>query len=252
MKPSLWFWQRLLYLLIFFFPSVAPKNPSPLYDVNSSSTESIELLFAPDDKPTNRLLEEIHKTKKRIYVAVYMLTDKRIAQALALAQKERNVDVQIVTDRASSESPFGKIGYLTKHGIKIYVFNGQKFKKDTNFTPDEPMTETQLQTPFKKNLNKIKYKHRSLKTNYAGLMHEKFGIFDDLIWLGSFNWTVSANKINQENVLIIKNDKILQKLLQRFELLKSRCSQSYICHEKQTYESTQEKSNNITGTTNLA
>lgn len=235
MKPSLCFQQCILFTLICIFQSIAAKDQITFTSLTPNQTESIELLFAPDDKPTNRLLEEIAKAKKRIYVAVYMLTDKKIAQALALAQ-ERNVDVQIVADRASSDSPFGKIGYLTKHGIKIYIFNGQKYKKDTSFKPDEQLTEAQLQTPFKKKFKKKNFQHRSLKTNYAGLMHEKFGIFDDLIWLGSFNWTVSANKINQENILILKNKKILQQLLERFELLKSRCSEQYVCHEKQTVE----------------
>lgn len=236
MKPSLWFKQLSLSFILLICSTLFSKDNPLDQTTNNQEPESIELLFAPDDKPTNRLVEEINKAKKRIYVAVYMLTDKKIAQALILAQKERNVDVQIVTDRASSDSPFGKIGYLTKHSIKVYVFNGQKIKKESGFIPDEPLSEAQLQKPFRKKHSQIKKKQRSLKTNFSGLMHEKFGIFDDLIWLGSFNWTVSANNINQENVLIIKNKAVLQKLLRRFELLKTRSSQNYLCHEKQNIE----------------
>ena len=37
-------------------------------------------------------------------------------------------------------------------------------------------------------------------------MHNKFAIFDDkTVFTGSFNWTVSANARNQENVIVMED-----------------------------------------------
>ena len=80
-----------------------------------------EVLFSPDDQPTKRLLSLISGAKKRIYAAVYMLTDKTIAEALIAAKKQNNVDVQIVTDKISVESLFGKGKMLAVTGTAALV-----------------------------------------------------------------------------------------------------------------------------------
>lgn len=43
-------------------------------------------------------------------------------------------------------------------------------------------------------------------------MHHKFAIFDDKYLLtGSFNWTRSATKYNQENVILTDNEELVEK-----------------------------------------
>jgi len=144
--------------------------------------------FSPDDRPTDHLIRYINQAKHRIYAAIYMFTDKNIALALIRAKKERKVDVQMITDRTSVENKYGKVHMLIKHGIKTFKFqNGSK--RGARFAP---------------------------------LMHNKFAIIDNKVWTGSFNWTISANKKNQENVLYTDEKKVLKKFEVQFEKLKNR------------------------------
>ena len=79
-----------------------------------------QVYFSPDDNITSHLLEEIGKAKIQIHVAIYMLTDKRIASALIDAKK-RGVDVQVVADRISAESSYGKCEMLAEAKIQVFV-----------------------------------------------------------------------------------------------------------------------------------
>ena len=55
-------------------------------------------------------------------------------------------------------------------------------------------------------------------------MHHKFAIFDnESIWTGSFNWTISGNTANQENVVLITNKTLAGKFKQVFNLLLKSC-----------------------------
>lgn len=149
--------------------------------------ESI-VYFSPDDRPQKHLISYINNAKKRIYAAVYMFTDKKTAMSLIEA-KNRGVDVQVVTDQSSVDSPYGKIFLLKNNDIKIYVFK--------------------VSTP--------QYQR------FAPLMHNKFAIIDDKLWTGSFNWTVSANSKNQENVIYTDEKKVCERYLTHFKKLKGRC-----------------------------
>jgi phosphatidylserine/phosphatidylglycerophosphate/cardiolipin synthase-like enzyme len=54
----------------------------------------------------------------------------------------------------------------------------------------------------------------------SGLMHNKFAVIDGRVLLtGSFNWTASADKRNEENLLIITDNKAIEKYVKRFEYL---------------------------------
>jgi phosphatidylserine/phosphatidylglycerophosphate/cardiolipin synthase-like enzyme len=82
-------------------------------------------------------------------------------------------------------------------------------------------------------LDKAQRKERYSKSRYliskgidakyhiaSGLMHNKFAVIDGKELLtGSFNWTASANKKNEENLLIMTNQDVIQKYEDRFEYL---------------------------------
>ena len=54
----------------------------------------------------------------------------------------------------------------------------------------------------------------------TGLMHNKFAVFDNRrLITGSFNWTASAERNNQENLLIITDENVVKQYVQRFEIL---------------------------------
>lgn len=148
-----------------------------------------EVFFAPDDKPTNELIRKINRAKNKIHAAVYMITDKNIAQALINAKNKHGIDVQIVTDLSNLENPYSKIDMLKSGGIDIFTFHSKP----------------------------------SYNKNHDALMHNKFALLDNNVWTGSFNWTVSANKKNQENVFVTDDQKIYKRYEKHFDVLKKRC-----------------------------
>ncbi len=170
--------SALLLLLILFY--------------GASLLSRTEVLFSPDDQPTKKLLAMIDSAKKRVYAAVYMLTDKTIAEALIAAKKYRRVDVQIVTDKISVDSPFGKGKMLQASGITVFVYS----------------------PPSKRTLSNSRF-------DMTPIMHHKFALFDDITWTGSFNWTVKANRSNQENVLITDDKETLTRFASCFDRLKT-------------------------------
>ena len=51
-------------------------------------------------------------------------------------------------------------------------------------------------------------------------MHHKFGIIDShIIFTGSFNWTYTASKHNQENMLVTSNFDIVKQYIDQYEIL---------------------------------
>ena len=53
-----------------------------------------------------------------------------------------------------------------------------------------------------------------------GLMHNKFAIIDGKVLItGSFNWTLTAEERNEENLLIITDEATIEKYKARFEYL---------------------------------
>ncbi len=152
-----------------------------------------EVLFSPDDRPKNKLLTLIASAKQKIYAAVYMFTDKDIAQALVIA-KQKGVDVRVVVDPTSTVTKYAQVFMLCKNKIPVFVFD-TKQHHSTN-----PRASA-----------------------FAPLMHHKFAVIDGVIWTGSFNWTISANGRNQENVIIFDDKLAHQRYEQQFAVLVQRC-----------------------------
>jgi phosphatidylserine/phosphatidylglycerophosphate/cardiolipin synthase-like enzyme len=51
-------------------------------------------------------------------------------------------------------------------------------------------------------------------------MHHKFGIIDSrIVFTGSFNWTYTASKHNQENMLMTSNFDIVKQYVEQYEVL---------------------------------
>lgn len=155
-------------------------------------------LFSPYDKPTTKLIDQIRQAKISIHAAVYMITDKDIAQALIDAYK-RGIDVRIITDVIST-GKYGKADFLAENGIRVYVL-------DVNAQPTRTTTLDQNQQASrneKKQEKKLSGKMLNDDRWFSNdpIMHHKFMIVDGVyLWTGSFNWTGAANKKNHENVL---------------------------------------------------
>ena len=166
-----------------------------------------EVLFSPDDHPTTRLIQMLNGAQQKIHAAVYMITDKDIAKALVDAKK-RGVDVRIIVDPSSVNTSFGKGKLLIENQIDTFVFT----------------------TP----------RHKKKQTFHLPLMHNKFALIDNKLWNGSFNWTISANKQNQENVVITDDQAICKKFEQHFSILEKRCI-PYISSCRKEYPTSLEK-----------
>ncbi len=184
----------------------------------SFTQATLSTLFSPDDNPSEKLILLLQGAKKRIYAAVYMITDKTITQELINAKNKRNIDVQIITDEISVTSPWGKGKELIRNNIPVFIFMG------------DPTA--------------IQLKKNNPKLYINSIMHHKFALIDNTIWAGSFNWTKSANTFNREDVIFGESRPLKERYLQRFLSLKAECTASkqedfYAIQPKETKVSTQ-------------
>jgi phosphatidylserine/phosphatidylglycerophosphate/cardiolipin synthase-like enzyme len=133
----------------------------------------VQACFSPQGKCSAHILREIEQAKKELLVAVYAFTSDDLARALVQA-KTRGVVVQVVVDREfdhANEKSKGK--FFDAQRIPLRRISGLKGK-----APEKD----------------------------AGLMHQKFAVIDRRIVLtGSYNWTYSADSLNDENLLLFRD-----------------------------------------------
>lgn len=98
--------KKIVFFLVFFLTSCTNEywqfhdQKSKLNDQKQSIEESlttfgvekieprdIEILTTPDKKVLDRLVSMIDRSEKQVFVEVYILTEKRIIQALEDAKK---------------------------------------------------------------------------------------------------------------------------------------------------------------------
>jgi len=181
------------------------------------------VLFSPDDRVLEILIDLIKNERKSIRMAAFLLTEYNIVKAILAAQL-RGVHVEIIFDPKALQNRFAKnIIALKNKGVDIFVYN---------------------------NLSSI------ANTNLSNIMHNKFVVFGNnifgrsIIWTGSFNFTYSAHKVNQENVVILDDSAIVKKFNDRFDHIKSTLCYRYKSGYKQKGESFISKigkKNNIEG-----
>lgn len=95
--------------------SVTPAVPE-------ASASSIDIYYAPEDLPGDRLVALYEKARRYIYVAVYGFTYPPIVKAL-VAAKRRGVDVRVISDREKLNDPKQRAALETLRlaGIPILV-----------------------------------------------------------------------------------------------------------------------------------
>lgn len=149
--------------------------------------------FTPRDNIRSKLIELIKHERKSIDAAVYMFTDKGVAEALIEAYV-RGVTINLVLDQISMSERFGKGSMLQNNGVPLYVH------RVSNYNP--------FSMP---------------------IMHHKFFIFGHnalyqkpILWTGSFNCTSSAAKLNDENVIVTDDVSLIQEYTSCFSSLVQR------------------------------
>ena len=131
--------------------------------------------FSPRGGCTSEIVRLINSSKKTIDIAIYSFTSKKIAKALIDAHK-RGVKVRVIIDWGNGKSRFCVGPLLEKAGIEV------RYKKGSG----------------------------------GGLMHNKYAIYDGkTVSTGSFNWTSNAEKRNDENLVVIENDRNLVELYEK-------------------------------------
>jgi len=143
-------------------------------DVRASAAEMVvQACFSPQGKCAAHIAREIDQAKKELLIAVYAFTSDELANAVAQAKK-RGVAVQVIIDQefdSRNEKSKGKFFQLQK--IPVRRSSGLK-----------------AQAADREN----------------GLMHQKFAVIDRRTLLtGSYNWTYSADNMNDENLLMFRN-----------------------------------------------
>ena len=87
-------------------------------EVNLSGI-SMKIFFSPQDKTvTNALLPLINNAKRYIYIPIFVLTEKQIAESLIKA-KNRGVDVKIIIDALSASNKHSKHETLRANGVLV-------------------------------------------------------------------------------------------------------------------------------------
>lgn len=83
---------------------------------------SLEIYYAPEDAPLDRIVELYERARHSIFVAVYALTAPPAVKAL-IAAKHRGVDVRVLSDRERLDDPKQRaaLAALRLAGIPIRI-----------------------------------------------------------------------------------------------------------------------------------
>ncbi|MBI5043863.1 MAG: phospholipase D family protein [Nitrospirae bacterium] len=126
--------------------------------------------------------------------------ENAVVSAIEGAKKSISVAMYSFTNRdiAYALSDAAKKGL----DVKVYLNSDQR---------DEKYSKAQF---LKKKGIAVKFH------DHDGLMHNKFAVIDDnIIITGSFNWTASADKRNDENLLLINNKEAAEAYKKKFDRL---------------------------------
>lgn len=157
-----------------------------------------QAFFTPQDDLTALFIKMIDQEKKSIKGAIYMFTDKKIAQAMINA-KNRGVDITLILDQISMSS-CGKGKLLQENGVPVLVHRTEEFNPYT-----------------------------------MALMHHKFFIFESnydnksWLWTGSWNCTVRGTSYNNENVIILDDEQVIKSYLDCFLKLQNKLMRFIAC-----------------------
>ena len=167
--------MRLLALaLVIVLGALSPISFITGTDANAAA--DIQVYYAPEDRPLDRLLHLYGKAKRSIYVSVYGMTAPSMVKALIEAKK-RGVDVRVITDS-------GRL--------------------------DEPKQKTALRTLRLAGVPVKISRHEGL------MHLKQVVIDEDINASGSMNHTTSGNRYNDERLDVITDARVTGRARQKF------------------------------------
>lgn len=156
-----------------------------------TGAQASEVYFSPRDNISGKLIDRIKHEHESIKAAVFLLTDKPIAQELGKAQ-QRGVKVEVVVDAQTAGSNYGKVDLLHDYKVPVYVYDGGQ--------------------------------ESIMHHKFWIFGNNKYG--KKVVVTGSFNPTRRANRHNHENIVVLDEQGFAGGYEQEFELLKKQ-SQLY-------------------------
>lgn len=135
----------------------------------------VQVCFSPTGECSSHILEALDSADQEILVAMYAFTNVELARAL-LRARDRGVDVRVILDAEfDSKSHNSMAALLATGGIAVAKVSGVDRRNQA-----------------------------------AGLMHQKFMVVDyATVASGSYNWTHSADELNDESLLIFRDARSL-------------------------------------------
>ena len=138
--------------------------------------------------------------KTEIYFSLYDNSQKEIIKNINQAESFINIAMYIFTDREIA-IPLAK---ARERGVKVRLYL-DKDQVDYQYSQSRFLVQKGINTRISTN-------------NY--IMHNKFAIIDNrLLLTGSYNWTFSANKRNDENLMVIDDPDVIARYQDYFEKL---------------------------------
>lgn len=142
----------------------------------SAWSTSVEVYYAPEDTPLDRVVALYNRAHRYIYVAVYGLTYPKAVEAL-VAAKKRGIDVRLITDRERLDDPKQRsaVSALRLAGVPVLI-----------------------------------NRHDGL------MHVKQVAIDDEINASGSMNHTTSGNRYNDERLDVITDKAITAKARKKF------------------------------------
>ena len=94
-----------------------------LENFNNLGSSQISVYFSPQDKVLSKyIIPLINKSRKYVYVPVFVITHKDFTDALVMA-RNRGVDVRLIVDATSAGSKYSSVKLLRQNAIKVKTEN---------------------------------------------------------------------------------------------------------------------------------
>ncbi|MFQ5684056.1 MAG: phospholipase D family protein [Candidatus Binatia bacterium] len=144
-----------------------------LSPLNVLAGMAVQACFSPLGDCSSYIGRMIGQARTEILVAVYAFTSDDLAWALVKARR-RGVKIRVVLDREfDKERRSSKGSFLEQQGLLVRRVSGLSSER---------------------------------RDRGPGLMHQKFAVIDrSVVVTGSYNWTLSADNINDENLLLFRD-----------------------------------------------
>jgi phosphatidylserine/phosphatidylglycerophosphate/cardiolipin synthase-like enzyme len=81
---------------------------------------SIDVLFSPGGGCTDRILDEIGRAERRVFIQAYFFTSKPITDAL-IAAKKRGVECILIADKSQEKMTYGRLPVLARAGVRVLI-----------------------------------------------------------------------------------------------------------------------------------